>query len=89
MAETRDLERVVKISAPYDNSVHAEVLVESLPVWFDLGWQKVDGEDYGPYADVTPAEASSSPSYELRTETNKSQVLPRTAHSQGNVPGQP
>lgn len=90
MAETRDLERVVKISAPYDSDVHAEVLVESLPVWFDLGWQKVEGEDYGTYADLEPAAAESNPSYELRSvETDKSQVLPRTALTQGNEPGQP
>jgi len=90
MADDRDLERVVKIAAPYDQSVEAEVLVESLPVWFDLGWQKVAGEDYGLYEDLEPAAAESSPSYEYAksAETNRSQVLPRTALSQGSEPGQ-
>lgn len=91
MAEERDLERVVKIAAPYDQSVHSEVLVESLPVWFDLGWQKVDGEDYGLYADLTPADPSTSPSYEYAasTDTSKSQSLPRTSLSGGSDPGTP
>lgn len=67
MADVRDLERIVKIAAPYDQSVEAEVLVESLPVWFDLGWQKVDGQDYTPYADYKVAAADSSPAFDLKT----------------------
>lgn len=86
MPEVRELERVVKIAAPYDNSVHAEIVLESAPVWFDLGWQKVDGEDYGPYSDITPARAETSHSVDLAAH---SQSLPRTTKSQGNEPGQP
>jgi len=74
MADERDLERVVKIAAPYDENVHSEVLVESLPVWFDLGWQKVEGEDYGVYNDVEPAAADTSPSYEFRTQDTPAPV---------------
>jgi len=75
MAEVRDLERVVKIAAPYDNSVVAEVRVESLPVWFDLGWQRVDGEDYTPYGDYKVAAPDTSPSYDLRTASAPSSAL--------------
>lgn len=78
MADTRDLERVVKIAAPYDQSVEAEVLAESLPVYFDLGWQKVDGEDYGLYSDYPVADASTSPAFDLSeqavTKANRSQT---------------
>lgn len=55
-----DLAREVLIAAPYDNEVTSTVLLESVPVWFDLGWQKVADQDYGIYNDLNPAAADSS-----------------------------
>lgn len=49
----RDLERQVKIVSPTTGD-EASVVLESVPVYFDLGWQKAEGEDYGDYASLEP-----------------------------------
>lgn len=67
MADVVDLGRNVLIAAPYDQAVTASVKVESLPVWFDLGWQKVAGQDYTPFEDVEPLPAAVSQSVEEKS----------------------
>lgn len=58
VANTRDLERTVTIVSP--DGAEAKVVLESLPVYLDLGWQKVSEEDYGPYSDLQSADVPRS-----------------------------
>lgn len=53
--------RQVSIVAPYDKSVGATVLEESLPVWLAAGWTVGAPEAPAP-AEEAPVEAAASPS---------------------------
>lgn len=61
MPDIDDVTRLVKIISPADEGQEAEVVLESVPVYFDLGWKKVDGEDYGNFADYPVAGDTAAP----------------------------